>query len=252
MGVMEEKKMRRGKVRDIYETGENLMMVSSDRVSCFDVILKSEIPDKGKYLNSISVFWFKYLDNIENHFITDVYKDFPSDFQNEEFKGRSMLVKKAEPVRIECIVRKYVRLNDEWKKLENEIFTPSIKKDEGHDENIDYEELKSLIDSNLAEELKKKSIAVFRKGARLLSQKGITLLDSKFEFGILNDKVILIDEVLTPDSSRFLDEEGSHLDKEFLRKFLKETNWDLTKPLPDEIIKEVKKRYNELAKRILS
>jgi phosphoribosylaminoimidazole-succinocarboxamide synthase len=251
-----EKKMRSGKVRDIYEFDKELMIVSSDRVSCFDVILKSGIPDKGKYLNSISAFWFKYLKDVESHFISDECEDFPAEFQTDEFKGRSMLVKKAEPIRIECIVRKYVRGKnldgtEKWEELQNEIFTPSIKKEEGHDENIDYEELKKVIDPDLAQELKDKSIDIFVKGAEYLKNKGITLLDSKFEFGVLDSRVILIDEVLTPDSSRFLDEKGSHLDKEFLRKFLKDNKCDLEKPLPEEIIKELGTRYNELQKRIL-
>lgn len=250
--------MRAGKVRDIYALGQELMMVSSDRVSCFNVVLKSRMPDKGKYLNNISAFWFKHFSKADTHFISADYKDFPQDFQTEQFKGRSMLVKKAEPVKIECIVRKYVRSKslsgkaEKWEKLEKEIFTPSLKKDTGHDEDIDFNELKGAVGVTLAQELKEKSIAVFVEGAKLLAGKGITLLDSKFEFGILDNRVILIDELLTPDSSRFLDEEGKHLDKEFLRKFLRENNRDLTKPLPEEIIKELRGRYNEIHKRILS
>ena len=246
--------MRQGKVRDIFDLGDKLLLISTDRVSCFDVILKSEIPSKGKILNGISSFWFRFFDDIENHFISSDHKDFPPHFKGDYYKERSMLVKKMTPIRIECVVRKSVRDKEGslWRELDEEIFTPAIKNDVGHDENVDFEKLKESAGEYLAQQLKEKSISIFRRGASFLRKKGITLLDSKFEFGEKDGAISLIDEVFTPDSSRFLDEKGRHLDKEFLRGFLKKNSWSLTEALPEEVIKEVKKRYEEVEKRILS
>ncbi|MCD6413522.1 MAG: phosphoribosylaminoimidazolesuccinocarboxamide synthase [Elusimicrobia bacterium] len=250
MGGKMEKKQ--GKVRDIFELGDKLILVSTDRVSCFDVILKSKIPDKGKFLNKISSFWFRNLNGIETHFISDRFEDFPAEFRGNRYADRSVLVRKAEPIRIECVVRRFVKdTSGGWRKLSEAIFTPAIKNDSGHDENIDFGRLCEITGGELAEELREKSFAVFEQGYSLLEKRGLTLLDSKFEFGKIDESLILIDEVLTPDSSRFLDEDGEHLDKEFLREFLKRENWNLKEPLPEKIIEEVRRRYEKAEKRIL-
>ena len=193
------------------------------------------------------------------------------EFQDKKFRGRSMLVKKAEPIRIECVVRKFIhkdriksvkvspeelvftdRQNGDWKELVNPVFTPAIKNDEGHDENVDYERLKDIHGQDLAGRLREKSLELMRDGFSKMDQKGIILLDTKFEFGFLDGDLALIDEVFTPDSSRFLNEKGDHLDKEYLRKFLKENNWDLSNPLPEDVIKELVRRYEEIEQKILS
>ena len=245
--------LKSGKVRDIYDLGDNLLMVSSDRVSCFDEVLKSPVPGKGEILNRISAFWFSRLDE-ENHFISCDAADFPPEFREDFFRNRSMLVKKATPVRIECVARMYVKdsaADSGWISLEEPVFTPAVKNDDDHDENIDFEKLKEIVGEDLARELRDKSLSIVSKGASFLKKRGIELLDTKFEFGILDGKIILIDEVFTPDSSRFLDGEGRHLDKEFLRKFLKDSGHNMQLPLPAGVVAELQKRYEEIEKRIL-
>lgn len=220
------KKISSGKVREIYEVDDNrLMMVVSDRISAFDVILPANVKDKGKVLNQISEFWFDYVkDIIPNHIITTKLEEFPEEFQTEEFEGRSMLVKKLKMLPIECIVRGYItgsgwksykengtvcgiKLPDglqESEKLPEPIFTPSTKAEEGHDINISFEETCKLIGRDLAEKVRQKTIEVYSKCADFAKSKGIIIADTKFEFGLDEDgNLVLADEVLTPDSSRF-------------------------------------------------
>lgn len=220
------KKISSGKVREIYEVDENrLMMVVSDRISAYDVILPTMVEDKGKVLNRISEFWFDYVkDIIPNHIITTKFEKFPAEFQTEEFKDRSMLVKKLKMLPIECIVRGYItgsgwksykqdgtvcgiKLPDglkESEKLPEPIFTPTTKAEEGHDMNISFEEVCGLIGKDLAEKVKTKTIEIYTKCADYAREKGIIIADTKFEFGLdENGNLVLADEVLTPDSSRF-------------------------------------------------
>lgn len=220
------KKISSGKVREIYEVDENsLMMVVSDRISAYDVILPVMIPDKGKVLNKISEFWFDFVkDIIPNHIITTKFEEFPEEFKTEEFKDRSMLVKKLKMLPVECIVRGYItgsgwksykqdgtvcgiKLSDglkESEKLPEPIFTPTTKAEEGHDMNISFEEVCDLIGKDLAEKVKAKTIEIYSKCADYAKSKGIIIADTKFEFGLdENGNLVLADEVLTPDSSRF-------------------------------------------------
>lgn len=220
------KKISSGKVREIYEVDENrLMMVVSDRISAYDVILPVMVKDKGKVLNKISEFWFDFVkDIIPNHIITTKFEEFPEEFRTEEFKDRSMLVKKLKMLPVECIVRGYItgsgwksykqdgtvcgiKLPDglkESEKLPQAIFTPTTKAEEGHDMNISFEEVCDLIGKDLAEEVKAKTIGIYSKCADYAKSKGIIIADTKFEFGLdENGNLVLADEVLTPDSSRF-------------------------------------------------
>ncbi len=220
------KKISSGKVREIYEVDENrLMMVVSDRISAYDVILPVMVTDKGKVLNKISEFWFDYVkDIIPNHIITTKFEEFPEEFKKEEFRDRSMLVKKLKMLPIECIVRGYItgsgwksykqdgtvcgiKLPDglkESEKLPEPIFTPTTKAEEGHDMNISFEEVCDLIGKDLAESVKAKTIEIYSKCADYARAKGIIIADTKFEFGLdENGNLVLADEVLTPDSSRF-------------------------------------------------
>jgi len=220
------KKISSGKVREIYEVDDDkLMMVVSDRISAFDVILPAMITDKGKVLNKISEFWFDYVkDIIPNHIITTKFEEFPEEFRAAEFKDRSMLVKKLKMLPIECIVRGYItgsgwksykedgtvcgiKLPDglkESEKLPEPIFTPSTKAEEGHDMNISFEETCNLIGKDLAKKVREKTIAIYTKCADFAKSKGIIIADTKFEFGLdENGNLVLADEVLTPDSSRF-------------------------------------------------
>ena len=218
--------LKKGKVRDVYDLGEHLLMVASDRISAFDVVMPNPIPDKGRILTKISLFWFEIMKSlVENHVVSSNVEEYPESCQPyaESLKERSMLVKKAEPLAVECIVRGYIsgsgwnsyqkdctvcgiRLPEglkESEKLPEPIFTPSTKADVGHDINIDFEEASKLIGAELAEKAKSLSLAVYQKGAELAAERGIIIADTKFEFGKIGDDLILIDEVLTPDSSRF-------------------------------------------------
>jgi phosphoribosylaminoimidazole-succinocarboxamide synthase len=268
---MSLKLKHKGKVRELYEVGEKyLLMVASDRVSAFDFVLPTPIPRKGELLSSISVFWFEKTKHIvNNHFlaydIKEIKKYIDTDFDENYFKGRSMLVKKAKRIDFECIVRGYIT-GSGWKeyqksqsicgiklpeglkeaqKLAEPIFTPSTKADEGHDENISFQEMRDVLNADLADEIKEKSIALYKFGAEYLEKRGVLLADTKFEFGMLNDELILIDEVLTPDSSRFWDKSSyvvgtnpKSYDKQFVRDWLKGSNWDGTST-PPEIPKEI-------------
>ena len=269
------RKISSGKVREIYEVDDDkLMMVVSDRISAFDVILPAMITDKGKVLNKISEFWFDYVkDIIPNHIITTKFEEFPEEFRTEEFKDRSMLVKKLKMLPIECIVRGYItgsgwksykedgtvcgiKLPDglkESEKLPEPIFTPSTKAEEGHDMNISFEEACNLIGKDLAEKVREKTIAIYTKCADFAKSKGIIIADTKFEFGLdENGELVLADEVLTPDSSRFWPADDYEVgcsqksfDKQYMRDWLKANNWDAANPtpIPEEVISTTRAKY---------
>lgn len=271
------KKISSGKVREIYEVDEkSLLIVVSDRISAFDVILPNEVPDKGKILNMISEFWFDYTkDIIKNHVISTKISDFPIECQNDQYENRSMLVKKLKMVPIECIVRGYIT-GSGWKsykengtvcgiklpeglqesqKLNEPIFTPSTKAAEGHDENISFEKTCEIIGTDLAQKIKNASIEIYKKCAEYALSRGIIIADTKFEFGLDEDgNLVLGDEVLTPDSSRFwpLDEytvgkSQKSFDKQYLRDWLKANSWDASNPtpIPADVIEVTRNKYIE-------
>lgn len=278
MTTMERRPDSRGKVRDIYDAGDRLMMVASDRISAFDYILPDEIPFKGEVLNRISAFWFdKFADLLPNHMVSIDSKEFPEEFADyaDYLTGRTMLVKKAEPIMVECIVRGYltgsgkktydadgtvcgIKLPEgltEASKLPEPLFTPSTKAAIGnHDENISYERCVELVGEDIASQLRDLSLSIYRAAAEYAATRGIIIADTKFEFGIIDGKVTLIDECLTPDSSRFWPadsyEEGRvqpSYDKQYVRDWLKE-NWDFTgeaPKLPEEVIEGTSARYRE-------
>ncbi|MGL6194225.1 MAG: phosphoribosylaminoimidazolesuccinocarboxamide synthase [Thermoguttaceae bacterium] len=267
---------RRGKVRDVYDFGDSLLLVSSDRISAFDWILPTGIPDKGKVLTKMSLFWFETL-GVENHLITaDVTKmPFPAGTDLSQFEGRSILCRKGKVVPIECIVRGYLSGSgwNEYKKsgtvcgitlpsglqessqLETPIFTPSTKAEEGHDENISFEQMVEIVGKETSDALSEMSINIFSKGSEYARKRGIIIADTKFEFGWINGKLTLIDEVLTPDSSRFWPadkyEPGKSqpsYDKQFVRDWLTQSGWDKnsTPPqLPAEIVEKTREKYVE-------
>jgi len=270
-------------VRDIYELDDDkLVMVATDRISTFDVVLPSLIPYKGKVLTGLSVFWFGETKKIiDNHLIGANFEDFPVELKkNPELKGRTMIVKKIEVLPVECIVRGYLS-GSAWKgylegrpicgiqlpaglkeseKLLSPIFTPTTKAKTGHDEEIGEKELAELVGKDLAKKLKEVSLKIYEMASKRLEEKGIIVADTKFEFGMSNDKLILIDEILTPDSSRFWPKEDfepgkpqKSFDKQFVRDYLINIGWDKNPPapaLPEEIIKETSKKYIEAYQKI--
>ena len=271
------KKISSGKVREIYEVDEyKLLLVVSDRISAFDYILPSLVPNKGKILNQISEFWFNYIKNIiPNHVISTDIKDFPEEFQTEEFEGRSMLVKKLKMIPVECIVRGYIT-GSGWKsyqengticgitlpeglqeseKLPEPIFTPTTKAAEGHDENISFEEVCNLIGKDLAENLRAKTIEIYSKCAEYALTKGVIIADTKFEFGVdENGTLVIGDEVLTPDSSRFwpasdyqVGKSQKSFDKQYIRDWIKSTGYNPESgtPIPDDVIDVTVNKYKE-------
>lgn len=281
----ELKLLQRGKVRDIYDLGDSLLMVASDRISAFDVIMPEAIPDKGKVLNQISLFWFDIMASlVPHHVITGDVEKFPKSCLPylDILRDRSMLVKKTKPLPIECVVRGYIS-GSGWKsyqknnivcgislpsglleseELPNPIFTPSTKESVGkHDINIDFDETCRRIGRSLAEKVRDLSLAIYEKGAELAIEKGIIIADTKFEFGLLNDEIILIDEVLTPDSSRFWPQESykpggaqKSFDKQYLRDYLDSIQWDKKPPapnLPEHVIENTRTKYLE-AMRLLT
>jgi len=271
--------IKRGKVRDIYDLGDYLLMVATDRISAFDVVMPNPIPDKGKILTQISLFWFEIMKPVlPNHVISANVDDYPEKCRpySELLRGRSMLVKKAEPLPIECIVRGYIsgsgwndyqvsgrvcgiKLPEELKesdKLLEPVFTPSTKADSGlHDVNIDFEKTVEKIGKPLAEKVRKISLEIYNKGANLAYKKGIIIADTKFEFGLLNNDLILIDEILTPDSSRFWPQPSyqpggpqKSFDKQYLRDYLISINWNKKPPapsLPQYVITNTRDKYLE-------
>ena len=273
------KLVRRGKVRDVYEVGDNLLIVTTDRVSAFDVVLPNGIPGKGNVLTRISIFWFNQMkDIVDNHIVATDMKDYPAVLQKYSgvLDGRSMLVKKASPLPIECIVRGYlsgsgwkeyqqkgtvcgINLPDglvESSRLDEPIFTPSTKAEEGHDINISFEETKKIIGDSQAEKVRDAALAVYRKGREVAEKKGIIIADTKMEMGLFNGKLILIDELMTPDSSRFWSQKTyqpgkgqDSYDKQIVRDYLLTLDWDMKYPgpkLPDGIIEKTAARYREI------
>lgn len=272
-----------GKVRDVYESEDKLLIISTDRLSCFDVVLPSGIPYKGKVLTQLSCFWFNFTrDIVSNHFITADINDFPEEIKRYKdiLNGRSMLVRRSKPIPVECVVRGYLA-GSGWKeykktccvcgidlpsglqeseKLPEPIFTPATKEDIGHDINVTKGYVENLLGKDLAERLKDISIALYKKASCYAEERGIIIADTKFEFGILNNDVLLIDEILTPDSSRFWPKDSYRVgqpqvsfDKQFVRDYLETLDWDKTPPapqLPPEIVKKTSEKYLEAYSRL--
>ena len=269
---------KKGKVRDIYDINDSLLLIVTDRISAFDYVLPDPIPYKGVCLTQISKFWFDFFkDIVPSHVVSTDIAEFPTELQahKDVLAGRSMLVKKAEVFPIECIVRGYIS-GSAWKsyqkdgtvcgiklpnglkesdKFDEPLFTPSTKAESGHDINISFDEMKKLIGDDPAEKLKELSLKIYKTGAEYARKKGIIIADTKFEFGRVDNQIILVDEVLTPDSSRFwpadLYEPGKSqpsFDKQFVRDYLTSTGWDKNSDpphLPEDIIAETQKKYQE-------
>jgi phosphoribosylaminoimidazole-succinocarboxamide synthase len=271
--------LKRGKVRDIYDLGDRLLMVATDRLSAFDVIMPDPIPDKGKILTRISLFWFKIMEFLlPNHLISSDVDSFPAPCKPyiDILRDRSMLVQKTQPLPIECVIRGYISGSgwldyqesgricgiklpqglQESDKLREPIFTPSTKAEIGHhDINIDFEEAVKKIGEGPAEQVKALSLAIYKQGAQRAEKKGIIIADTKFEFGFVGDDIILIDEVLTPDSSRFWPQATykpggpqESFDKQYVRDYLISINWDKKPPapsLPENVITNTRNKYME-------
>ena len=270
---------KRGKVRDVFEVGGKLLIVATDRVSAFDWVLPSLIPYKGKVLTKLSIFWFDFVRLVcPNHLLSADFKDFPSALQpfKEVLEDRSMLVQRTKVIPVECVVRGYIS-GSGWKeyletgkmsgiklpkglkesdRLEKPLFTPSTKAENGHDESISFKDVQKIAGGELAQKLRKVSLELYQKAALYAISKGIIIADTKFEFGLDGDELILIDEIFTPDSSRFWPletyEPGTaqpSLDKQFVRNYLETTGWDKNSPppaLPDDIIAKTSEKYLEI------
>jgi len=277
------KAFKKGKVRDVYETNDELLLIVTDRISAYDYVLPDPIPNKGVYLTQISKFWFDFFkDKIPNQVISADVSEFPETLRNhaEILNGRSMLVKKAEIIPIECIVRGYLS-GSAWNsyqkdgtvcdiklpagmresdKFDEPLFTPSTKAESGHDINISYEKMVEMIGEADSEKIRDLSLKIYKEGAEFALSKGIIIADTKFEFGKIGDEIILVDEVLTPDSSRFwpadLYEPGKSqpsFDKQYVRDYLTSTGWDKNSSppnLPNEVITETQNKYQEAYERI--
>ncbi len=277
------KLLNRGKVRDIYDFGDKLLIVASDRLSAFDVVFEDGIPEKGKILTKLSLFWFEKIKSIVNtHLITANINEYPEETHKykDMLEGRSMLVKKAKPIEVECVVRGYldgssyvdyknsgevcgIKLPnglEKKSKLSEPIFTPATKATSGHDENINFDEVINLIGKQTADFIRETSIKLYSFARDLVFDKGIILSDTKFEFGVIDDEIILIDEILTPDSSRFWEmetykpgSESKSFDKQYVRDYVTDIGWDKTPPaprLPEDVIKNTSKRYTDIYKLI--
>ncbi len=273
--------VRRGKVRDIFDLGDRLLLVSTDRISAFDWVLPSGIPDKGRVLTQLSAFWFGLLGE-PNHLLSiDVDQmDLPAGADRAQLAGRTSLVRKTKVVPIECVVRGYLA-GSGWKeyrargtvcgqvlpsglkesdRLPEPIFTPSTKAESGHDENISFEETAKRVGQSIAEELQRRSLAIFQRGAEYALKRGIIIADTKFEWGLVDGQLLLIDEALTPDSSRFwpADQyEPGHgqpsFDKQFVRDWLETTPWDKNSPppsLPADVVAKTRQKYVEAYERL--
>ncbi len=275
---------KRGKVRDVYDLGDKLLIISTDRISCFDVVLPCGIPFKGKVLTGLSCFWFDFIrDVIPHHFITSDINKYPEELKKYEkdLSGRSMLVLKTKPLPVECVVRGYLS-GSGWKeyeekqsvcgiklpsglqesdKLPETLFTPSTKADVGHDMNINQKYAEGLVGREIADILSKTSIEIYKKASNYARERGIIIADTKFEFGLCDNKVILIDEALTPDSSRFWPKDQyirgksePSFDKQFVRDYLETLNWDKAPPapvLPADIIEKTSLKYLEAYRRLV-
>lgn len=274
---------KRGKVRDVYDLGDKLLIVSTDRISCFDVVLPSGIPYKGSVLTKLSCFWFDFIKDITpHHFITSDINSYPQELQKYKavLLDRSMLVKKTRPLGLECVVRGYLS-GSGWKeyqekqsvcgirlpagllesdKLPEILFTPSTKADTGHDLNVDQKYVEGVAGKDTAQRLKQISIDIYKKAGDYAISRGIIIADTKFEFGVDNNEIILIDEVLTPDSSRFWPADQYRpgapqpsFDKQFVRDYLESLGWNKTPPapkLPEEIIRKTTQKYLQAYKKL--
>ena len=286
------KKLRSGKVREVFDLGETLLFVATDRLSAFDVILPDPIPKKGAVLNQLSAFWFKRFDNSEmsreqrigNHFVTARFDEFPKSLQSfrVQLAGRSMIVRKTKPLAVECVVRGYLA-GSGWKEyresqsvcglklpaglqlasqLPEPIFTPATKSDSGHDLNIDMNECRRILGNEIAERVRDLSLQIYAAGRDHAAHRGIIVADTKFEFGTVDGKLLLIDECLTPDSSRFwpkdqyaVGQSPPSFDKQFVRDYLETLDWNKTPPapsLPQEVIEKTSAKYLEAFRRLTS
>ena len=270
---------RRGKVRDVYDVGEHLLIVTTDRISAFDVVLPNGIPGKGRVLTQISIFWFSRMTGIiENHIVATDVRDYPPELQKYAsiLEGRSMLVKKAKPLTVECIARGYLS-GSGWKeylqkdtlcdiplpkglvesaRLDSPLFTPSTKAEAGHDINISFEETIKLVGREYAEKARDTALAIYDRGSAIAEKRGVIIADTKMELGEYDGRLILIDELLTPDSSRFWSkrtykpgEVQDSYDKQIIRNYLLTLDWNFQYPgpkLPDEIVNKASARYQEI------
>lgn len=268
----------RGKVRDIYESGDHLLLITTDRISAFDCILPTGIPRKGEVLNRLSLFWFDFLgDTVENHLLTSHAEEYPVELQPyaDQLRGRSVLVKKAEMVPVECVARGYLS-GSGWKeyqatgsvcgirlpsglhessRLPEPIFTPATKADTGHDINVSFEHVSNQFGSDRMSRLRDLTLAIYRKAAAYAETRGIIIADTKFEFGYIGEKLVLADEVLTPDSSRFWPKDQykpggpqPSYDKQFVRDHLEAIHWNKQPPapvLPDDVVRRTSEKYQE-------
>ena len=271
------KKLRSGKVREVFDLGENLLIVATDRISAFDCVLPNAIPRKGEVLTQMSAYWFETLDFVPNHFVSANFASFPPELQpfQAQLSGRSMLVRKTRPLPVECVVRGYLA-GSGWKeyresggvcglelpagllqasRLPSTIFTPATKAETGHDENINWRKFRALLGDDLAHEVRARSVELYDYGRAKAAVAGIIVADTKFEFGMADEELLLIDECLTPDSSRFWPEAscvpGSNppsYDKQFVRDYLETLDWDKSDPapeLPAGVIRRTSDKYLE-------
>jgi phosphoribosylaminoimidazole-succinocarboxamide synthase len=276
------KKLRSGKVREVFDLGDTLLFVVTDRLSAFDVVLPDPIPHKGAVLNQISAFWFKRFADVANHFVTADFAEFPPQLRGfrDQLAGRSMIVRKTKPLTVECVVRGYLA-GSGWKEyqksqsvcgiklppglklasqLPEPIFTPSTKAEQGHDENIDMPECARILGQDTANRVKDLSLKIYSAGRDHAAARGIIVADTKFEFGQIDNDLLLIDEVLTPDSSRFwpadqyvVGQSPPSFDKQFVRDYLETLDWDKTPPgprLPAEVIEKTSAKYVEAFERV--
>jgi phosphoribosylaminoimidazole-succinocarboxamide synthase len=266
--------IRRGKVRDVYDLGESFLFVATDRISAFDVVLSPGIPDKGRILNQISIFWFQHFGGIENHLLETDFDRFPSEVRaHPELRGRSVIVRKCSVIPIECVARGYLA-GSGWKeyqqsgivcglrlerglklagKLRQPIFTPATKEETGHDENISFERMAEMVGEKTASQLRDLTLMIYSRAADYAATRGIIIADTKFEFGLHKGRIMWIDEALTPDSSRFWPADqyavGSNppsFDKQFVRDWLESTGWDKNPPapeLPPDVVTKTGEKY---------
>jgi phosphoribosylaminoimidazole-succinocarboxamide synthase len=273
--------VRRGKVRDVYDLGQSLLFVATDRISAFDVVLAPGVPDKGKILNQISNFWFRRFDDVENHVVNDDFATFPPEVRKfDSLRGRTIIVLKCEVVPVECVARGYligsglkeynesgavcgIRLEKGLQpasRLSEPIFTPATKEESGHDENISFERMASIVGRELAGTLRDLTLSIYQRAAIYAESRGIIIADTKFEFGLADGRVVWIDEALTPDSSRFWPADQYAVggnppsyDKQFVRDWLETTGWNKEPPspsLPPDVIRRTREKYLEAFRRL--
>jgi phosphoribosylaminoimidazole-succinocarboxamide synthase len=273
--------VRRGKVRDVYDLGEHFLFVATDRISAFDVVLSPGVPEKGKVLNQISNFWFDRFDDVENHVIAEDFATFPSEVRRfDELRGRSIVVRKCDVVPVECVARGYLigsglkEYNETGEvcgivlekglrpasRLREPIFTPATKEESGHDQNISFERMASIVGEELAATLRELTLSLYKRAALYAESRGIIIADTKFEFGLADGRVVWIDEALTPDSSRFWPADRYAVggnppsyDKQFVRDWLESTGWNKEPPapeLPPEVVARTREKYVEAFRRL--